>query len=160
MNTFEWIDSALPTGLEVRQVYGFVFSADGRILVLEDEGSFNLPGGKPENGESLDETLVRETFEEIQTTIHSVGYLGFQLVNGIEKFAQVRLLASIDKILPANTDPSTGRRYRRVLIPPTELNELLGWGDSGERQIASAIAGALAFGVFWDGTPLEYIETN
>ncbi|MDP1721078.1 MAG: NUDIX domain-containing protein [Candidatus Nanopelagicaceae bacterium] len=160
MNTFEWIDSALPTGLEVRQVYGFIFSADGRILTLKDEGNFNLPGGKPENGESLNETLVRETFEEIQTTIHSMGYLGFQLVNGIEKFAQVRLVASIDKILPANKDPSTGRLYRRLLVPPRELNELLGWGDSGERQIASAIAGALTFGVFWDGEPLEYIGDN
>ncbi|MDP1712660.1 MAG: NUDIX domain-containing protein [Candidatus Nanopelagicaceae bacterium] len=159
MHTYKWIESEVPNSLEIRQVYGFIFSADGRILTLEDEGSFNLPGGKPENGESLNETLVRETFEEIHTTIHSMGYLGFQLVNGIERFAQVRLVASIDKILPANKDPSTGRLYRRLLVPPTELNELLDWGDSGERQIASAIAGALTFGVFWDGAPLEYIET-
>ena len=41
MNTHKWIESKLPRGLEVRQVYGFIFSSDGRILLLEDEGRFN-----------------------------------------------------------------------------------------------------------------------
>ncbi|MBI3430386.1 MAG: NUDIX domain-containing protein [Actinobacteria bacterium] len=160
MSTLKWFEAVVPVGLEVRQVYGFIFSTDGRILVLEDEGKFNLPGGKPENNESVDETLIRETFEEGQTKIHSRGYLGYQLVEGIETFAQVRLVASIDHFLPTDKDPSTGRRYWRLLVPPTELNELLGWGESGKRQVASAIASASRFGVHWDGTPLAYIETN
>jgi 8-oxo-dGTP pyrophosphatase MutT (NUDIX family) len=158
--TYEWIESEVPNGLEIRQVYGFIFSADGRILLLNDAGQFILPGGKPENKESIYETLVRESLEEVQTMIRSWEYLGYQLIEGAETFAQVRLVASIDKILPADKDSSTGRLYRRLLVPPTELNELLGWGDSGEKQIASAIARALTYGVFWNGTPLEYVETN
>ena len=147
-------------GLEVRQVYGFIFAADGRILLFEDEGSFNLPGGKPENGESMVETLIREALEEVQTTIGAWEYLGYQLVEGIETFAQVRLVVAMDRFLSADEDPVTGRKYLRLLVPPAELNELLGWGESGERQIASAVARASKFGVLWDGTPLAYIEAN
>lgn len=50
VNAYKWIESEVPIGLEVRQVYGFIFSPDGRILLLEDEGRYSLPGGKPENG--------------------------------------------------------------------------------------------------------------
>ncbi len=46
-------------------MYGFIFSTDGRIFVLEDEGKFDLPVGKPENSESVGETLVRESMEEL-----------------------------------------------------------------------------------------------
>ena len=55
--SYKWFTSEVPQSLEIRQVYGFVFDLDGRILLLEDKGIFNLPGGKPENGESMSETL-------------------------------------------------------------------------------------------------------
>ena len=79
----------MPKGPETRQVYGFVFNSDGRILFLEDEGMFNLPGGRPENGETMGKTLIREVLEEVQVTIFSPEYLGFQLVTTNEEFAQV-----------------------------------------------------------------------
>lgn len=157
MSTVKWFETVVPIGLEVRQAYGFIFSADGRILALEDEGNFNLPGGKPENNENVNETLVRESFEEVQTKIHSMVYLGYQLVEGIEAFAQVRLVALIDHFLPANKDLSTGRQYRRLLVPPIELNDLLGWGEAGNNQIASAVTVASKFAVPWDGTPRAHV---
>ncbi len=160
MSTLQWFEAVMPVNLEVRQVYGFIFSTDGRILVLEDEGVFNLPGGKPENSESMVETLTREALEEVQATIGAWEYLGYQLVEGIETFAQVRLVAVIDRFLRTNADPSTGRKYLRVWVPPADLNELLRWGESGERQIASAIARASRFGILWDGTPRAYVEAK
>lgn len=159
MSTLQWFEAVMPVGLEVRQVYGFIFAADGRVLLLEDEGKYNLPGGKPENIESVTETLARETLEEAQTTIVSCEYLGYQLVEEDERFAQVRLVGTIGRILSADVDPSTGRKYNRLLVPPRELNGYLGWGESGEQQIACAVAAASKFGVQWDGTPLGYIET-
>jgi 8-oxo-dGTP pyrophosphatase MutT (NUDIX family) len=108
MSMIKWIEGVVPVGLEIRQVYGFIFSADGRVVVLEDEGNFNLPGGKPENVESADETLAREALEEVQTKISFREYLGYQLVEEIETYAQVRLVASIDHFLPGEKDPSTG----------------------------------------------------
>lgn len=157
MAVLKWFEAVVPVGLEVRQVYGFIFSMDGRILVLEDEGKFNLPGGKPEDSESVSQTLARESLEEGQVIIGTADYLGYQCVEDEEHFAQVRLVASIEHFLPSDKDPSTGRQYQRLLAPPIELNELLRWEESGNQQVVSAIAAASKFGVSWDGTPHAYI---
>lgn len=139
MSVFKWIEVEVPTNLEVRQVYGFIFGPDGRILLLEDNGHYNLPGGKPENGESFPETLIREAEEEVQVTITSIEYFGYQLITVPETFAQVRLVAMVDEIKQAAPDPSTGRQYRRLWVPPSIANELLDWGESGNEQIAGAM---------------------
>jgi hypothetical protein len=160
VHTYKWIESEVPNGLEIRQVYGFIFATDGRVLLLKDAGHFNLPGGKPEDKESIYETLVRESLEEVQTMIHSLEYMGYQLIEGSETFAQVRLAAIVDRFLPTDKDPSTGRQYRRLLVPPVQLDGLLKWGESGKQQVTKAIATGSELGVFWDGTPLSYIETD
>jgi len=160
VTSYRWTYSEVPEHLEIRQVYGFVFNLNGQILLLEDEGIFNLPGGKPENGESMLETLIREAAEEIQITITSPEYLGYQLITTGEEFAQVRLIALVDQILPPKPDLSTGRKYLRLWVPPKQTNKLLNWGDSGDLQIASAVTAASNLGVTWDGTPRRYIEIS
>ena len=157
MDVYRWIKAEVPKSLEVRQVYGFIFSVEGRVLLLEDGGQYNLPGGKPEKGETSFETLIRESAEEVQVTISSIEYLGYQLIAADRDFAQVRLVALIDQIEQTAPDPSTGRCYTRLWVPPTELNDLLKWGDSGNEQIACAMAAVSKIGVSWDGTPLTYI---
>lgn len=147
MISLQWIESKVSTDLQIRQVYGFIFDADGRILVLEDQGVFTLPGGRPEGEESLKETLVRESLEEAQVQIGLMEYLGYQLVEDVEPFAQVRLIAILVKVLTADLDPSTGRQYRRMWVSPQMTNQLLGWGDSGDQQIASALAAVSKVGV-------------
>lgn len=160
VSTYQWIESEVPKGLEIRQVYGFIFNFDGRILLLEDRGKYNLPGGKPENDESMSQTLIREAEEEVQITIASLNYLGYQLITVDEEFAQVRLVGLIDQITPSASDPSTGRKYARLWVPPIHTNDLLNWGESGRQQITTAIAAAARLGVTWDGSPREYIEIN
>ena len=140
MITYRWIKSDVPTGLEVRQVYGFIFNAQGQILLLDDNRHYNLPGGRPESGESFAETLIREAAEEVQVTVTSIEYLGYQLIEDTKKFAQVRLVCLIDAILPSIADPDTGRTYSRLWVPASHANALLNWGDSGDGQIESAIA--------------------
>ena len=157
MSSYEWIDEKVPAGLEIRQVYGFVFSPDGRVLLLEDKGTFNLPGGKPEIDENFSETLIREAAEEVHITITSPNYLGYQLVTTEEEFAQVRLIALIDQIRPTALDPSTGRKYLRLWVPPEQANEFLKWGESGKLQLTSAVAATARLGVIWSGAPFGYI---
>jgi len=55
-----------PLRVPVRQVYGFIFGLDGRILVQQNERHHNLPGGKPEEGENLRDTLAGEALEKSQ----------------------------------------------------------------------------------------------
>ncbi|MEI9907819.1 MAG: NUDIX hydrolase [Actinomycetota bacterium] len=142
----------MPDGLQIKQVYGFIFDPEGRVLIFEDEGKFNLPGGRPEHQETISETLVREVMEEVQVEISVPQYLGFQRVESNDVFAQIRMIAKINHIFPSAIDPSSGRKYSRFLVPPSQLNALLQWGTSGEKQIQSAIALASKLGIKWKGT--------
>ena len=152
MTLYRWIKSEVPESVEIRQVSGFIFNLDGRILLLEDEGNYNLPGGKPEDGESLFSTFIREAQEEAQISVVSLGYLGYQLVTADEIFAQVRFVGLIDQISPSAPDPCTGRMYSRLWVPPIETNDLLGWGESGQGQITSAVEAASRFRLRVDGS--------
>lgn len=44
-----WHETPVPAGLEVTQVYGWLlYPQTGRVLVHDNEGTFDLPGGTPE----------------------------------------------------------------------------------------------------------------
>ena len=136
--SYQWIREQVPTDLVVRQVYAYIFDSKGRILIFRDGEEYNLPGGTPESGETMIETLVREVAEEVQVTIKSPSYLGYQLVTADTQFAQVRFAATLDKELKSAVDPCTGRMYERLWVHPNEANEFLGWGISGDEQISDA----------------------
>ena len=74
-------------------MYGYLLCArTGRVLVQDDDGVFNLPGGTPEPQDAgLAETLVREAFEESQVRVGATAYLGYQEVHrpGRARYAQV-----------------------------------------------------------------------
>ena len=159
MNAHVWLESDVPEGLAVRQVYGFILNQVGQILLFEDAGLYNLPGGKPEHDETVSETLIREAKEEVQVTITAIDYLGYQLITDNEDFAQVRLVCLVDEIFPIEADPGTGRDYSRLWVPPTQANALLNWGESGAGQIKSAMKAASKLGVIWDGSPISRIDT-
>ena len=83
--------------------------------------------------------------EEAQVTLTDVTYLGYQLVMGDvdlvggRPYAQVRMIARIDRVLPSAPDPATGCIYRRFVVLPTSIEDLLQWkGDSGKNQITAA----------------------
>src|SRR5581483_5958981 len=62
-----WHEAPVPAGLEITQVYGYLLCPRTcRVLVQDDDGVFNLPGGTPELEDDGDlvATLVREAFEE------------------------------------------------------------------------------------------------
>ena len=78
-----WHEAAVPLGLEITQVYGYLICPEtGRVLIQDDEGTFNLPGGTPEPwDEGLFATLAREAAEESQVRVDAAVYLGFQEVH-------------------------------------------------------------------------------
>ena len=78
-----WHEAPVPVGLEVTQVYGYLLCpATCRVLVQDDDGVFNLPGGtlEPEDADLM-ATLVREAFEENQVRVGVTAYLGYQEVH-------------------------------------------------------------------------------
>ncbi|MCK9926473.1 NUDIX hydrolase [Frankia sp. Mgl5] len=144
---FTWHPKPAPAKLPVRQVYGFLFAADGRLLLLVDRGRCSLPGGRPEPGEDAETTLRREAHEEVAVVLgQPVVPLGYQHVDdedGSTCYAQVRMVGPISAVLPAAPDPATGRQYQRLLVPPAQAGALLDWGEHGHRQVAAATEAAV-----------------
>ena len=146
MTELEWCPRALPRDLLVTQVYGLCFNQHGEILLTFDQGAYGLPGGKPENDETPEETLIREVLEEIQCEIENLEYIGYQQVTvdpdkfGGAAYAQLRYACRITTLLPQTIDVATGRLIDRRFASPTDAVALLDWDDNGREQIASACA--------------------
>ncbi|WP_345438417.1 NUDIX hydrolase [Actinoallomurus vinaceus] len=146
-----WHEAPVPGGLEVTQVYGFLLCPrTARVLIQDDDGKFNLPGGTPEPFDAdLTDTLVREAFEESQVVVSDAVYLGYQEVNRPhrEPYAQVRMVGLIGSFKERRPDPDGGRTYRRLMTPLAAAPGVLGWG---EPAVAQAKAAALTAEQRWD----------
>lgn len=147
MAIITWENGSVPEGMEIKQVYGIIFTEDGRIMLRTeqklDRVKFSLAGGHPEPfDDGIEGTCRRELIEEINTTIHQPIYVGYQLIDeedGTPFYAQVRMAAVIDSIGTMKPDPDNGKIYRRFLTSPDRASELLNWGDVGYAQIHRAV---------------------
>ena len=148
MAIFTWNNGNVPEGMKVTQVYGLVFTKDGRMLLkvekVGDKIMYSLAGGKPElEDNSREETLKREFLEEVNTTLQDgalvVGYQQVDEEDGSPPYAQMRMSAIIDSIGIRQPDPDTGKTYDRLLTTPSRAIELLNWGEVGVRQVNEAL---------------------
>jgi 8-oxo-dGTP diphosphatase len=137
-----WHEAPVPAGLQVTQVYGYLICREtGRVLVQDDDGVFNLPGGKPEPGDSgLEGTLAREALEENQVRVGASAYLGYQEVRraGRAPYAQVRMAGVIEEFADRAPDPDGGRVYRRLMTSLADAPAVLGWGEPSVLQARAA----------------------
>ena len=146
MVKFTWYNGEVDEKLKITQVYGIIFTMDGRILLKverkKEDRVYSLAGGKPESyDKDMEETLRRELLEEINTTIKCPILVGYQLVdegNTKEPYAQVRMAALIDNIGLKKIDSDNGKLYDRLLTTPSRAIELLDWGETGKQQIEAA----------------------
>ena len=147
MATFTWKFGSVPDDMSVTQVYGVIFSKDGRVLLEGEEScgkiKYSLVGGHPEKyDKNYEETLRREAREEVNIDISAPCFIGYQEVdeeNGRAPYAQVRMSAFIVSVGEIRPDIDNGKTYLRLLAPPMRAAELLGWGDIAEAQITAAI---------------------
>src|SRR5262245_57108491 len=114
------------------QVYGVCFTEHRKIvLVTTGDGRWNLPGGRPEQDETLEAALDREVWEEARARVVRAQYIGCQQVedpdslDGPALYYQARYWARVEiypfKALFETTD--------RKLIDPDEFLDSLFWGD-------------------------------
>jgi NADH pyrophosphatase NudC (nudix superfamily) len=112
------------------QASGVCFTEDGNIvLVLADGETWQLVGGHPEEGETIEAALVREVAEEACATVTALSYLGAQEVNdphspsGLTTYYQARYWARITLDKFRNTHEITARKC----LNPSEVKTMLAW---------------------------------
>ena len=142
-----WHYGEPPKDMQVRQVYAIVFDKGGRTMLksemVGDRRVYGMIGGTPESfDKDRIETLKREYLEEVNTTLKDPVYLvGYQIIEGdrdLPPYAQIRMVAMIDKIGKKQPDPDTGETSDRLLTSPENAIKLLGWGESAEKPIRRA----------------------
>jgi len=141
----EWFDDINFSNIDnVKQVYGIFFNEEGEILIVNTVGNWQLPGGKPEENESWEETLIREAIEEADVEIEDIMPVGYQYVSEIkdgqngETFTQLRFLAKILNLNDSTEDPDTGIIPERKFIRPEEFSNYCPWGKIGQYVIDKA----------------------
>lgn len=139
----EWFDvlkkEDIPN-LPWQQVY-IIGNYEGKVpVVVYPDEKDNLPGGKTEHGETLEHTMRREVEEELNMQVAAWEPLGYQVCTrkGIDEITyQFRVYATLEKIGDFTHDPG-GRIIGHRLVKLRDLNNVIGYGDIGERLIASA----------------------
>jgi ADP-ribose pyrophosphatase YjhB (NUDIX family) len=148
-----WRDSSFCPPRELTtQASGLCFTSDGRIVVVSLDGeTWQLPGGHPEPGESIEAAFVREVAEEACASVLHLFYLGAQEVhdpqnmNGMPVYYQTRFWARVflEDFRPAYE--VCARKY----VLPEELGAVLQWRTTRilDTILQSALALETRFGV-------------
>ncbi len=115
----------------ITQVSGFCFDTQGNVLILRQTEvpgkNWNIPGGHPEPGETPDQTLEREVFEETTVHIGEHGFIGYQeVLDGSDPVQyQLRFAAIVTDIEPQRVDPAKGVIHERRFVPPAEVMDFI-----------------------------------
>ncbi len=132
---FTWLGAVDPESVSpITQAYGFCFDENGELLVIQahpPNGTWQVPGGTVEVGETLVDTLRREIVEEANTTIKDIQYLGVQKVENDRNdkvIYQARFCALVDSVGELKIDPDKGYILPRKFIPPSEYRAVSRWG--------------------------------
>jgi ADP-ribose pyrophosphatase YjhB (NUDIX family) len=118
-----------PTHL-VTQALGFCFTAHGLVVLVTWDGrQWSFPGGTVEDGESVEQALVREVAEEACARVVRCQYLASQHVadplnpDGRPSYYQTRWWARVDLDPWQPQDEMIGRR----LVAPDQVLDTLSW---------------------------------
>ncbi len=138
---YKWIKNSMPLNIQVKQVYGIIFSDEGNIVLRVDNNKYKLTGGKPEDKDiNYLETLKRECFEELNIEITDIYYLGYMLVEEESNYAQLRMIAKIKNIGEVRPDLDTGKKYKRFMCLQKNAKKYLNYKDTaGNMMIDDAI---------------------
>lgn len=113
-----------------QQVYT-IGNLDGQVPLITSltcEKEFNLPGGRTEPGETIEQTIAREMIEECNMRVIEWQPLGYQHLtkpDGKQIF-QFRVYAKLEKIGELVNDPGSGviKKYHGLFKPGQLANKI------------------------------------
>jgi inorganic pyrophosphatase len=123
-------EGELPPRNQVTQASAVCFTSDDQIVMISGDGiAWNIPGGHPEEGESPDDALSREVWEEACCEIIEHALLGYQHVRDLTDDSvhfQLRYFCRVD-VEPF--DPKHEITHRKI-ISPGDFLQTLEYGHS------------------------------
>jgi len=139
VNWFDLVGKDLPD-LKWHQVY-LIGDLGGLVPIVHyADHHDNLPGGRTEAGESVEQTLIREIDEELKMKLISWEPLGYQEWIDIETGNTglgLRVYAKLSKVEEFTNDPG-GSVVGHSLVPLEELNGYINYHEIGDRMVELA----------------------
>ena len=136
----EWLPAPfLPQRDLTIQASGLCFTSEGKITLVSDGKGWVCPGGYPEDGETLEETLIREIAEEACAQVIDYQYIGsirtYELPpvpqGSPPLFYQVRYWVRVENGVFNPQHEMT----ERIEIPPAQFVEILRWNAKRTAKI-------------------------
>lgn len=126
---------------KIKQIYGVCFYQDKMVIALNGKKrSWGLVGGKPEEGESIEQALKREVQEESNMQVLKWRPMGIQEVTDPQgnNYYQLRVACKVKPLGDFIHNPA-GTITEIKLIDPKDYLEYFNWGEIGEKIIHRAI---------------------
>jgi len=118
-------------GRTVHGVHAFCFVGEKLVIVYsEAKGYWTPPGGGVEQGETVEEAIIREVLEETNMRVLRQRIIGYQEVSESHRLTtQVRSVCIVEPIGPfiADADPE-GDVTEIKLIDPKDIKQYFDWG--------------------------------
>ncbi len=143
----EWINSIETASKNITQIYGFLFTSDNKLCIVNPKRSWRLPGGGIEKGEDWKQALIREADEEADIELYedSIKLIGQIKVTPLSKNCTkkehylLRAVGKIKNIKEQTIDIAEGIINERKFIAPEEFLKYCKWGKIGEVQLKKAL---------------------
>lgn len=130
-------------------VHGIVFNHNGEILVGRPglDKPWTILGGNIELGETVQETLERELWEEGSVTVRDVHVLGVQKVevphdppHERNPYFQARCVALLNSQSTPKPDVGTAGHpvWELRFVPCAEIEQYVLWGENGHAMFTAA----------------------
>lgn len=124
-----------------KQVNGMLFNDEGKILIINIVGNWQLPGGHIEKGESYENGLRREISEEADVEVEDItpfGYLRIaEIKEGVLKPESIQLycFAKIKRLNKQTVDPCYNKIAERKFIDPEKFTDYIPWDNIGKQIV-------------------------
>jgi len=146
--TRSWFETSeiLPqhSSTEIRQVSAWLHQDSNFFVISKDAVKWTIPGGHPEVGETTEESLIREVWEESGVDIKGLNHklLGYYLIEevkdlGTESYLQLRFLVDLKDMDLSTVKPSEDHEINySKLVPVSEIPNFIRWAaDSKDYQL-------------------------